>query len=41
VLQYEVRDARGELRGVCDWCWPERNTMGEFDGRVKYGRLLA
>jgi hypothetical protein len=40
LLQYEVRDGNGELRGVCDWCWPERRTMGEFDGRTKYGRLL-
>ncbi len=40
LLQYEVRDQNGELRGTCDWCWPERRTLGEFDGRSKYGRLL-
>ena len=24
----------------CDFCWEEYATVGEFDGRVKYGRLL-
>ena len=23
-----------------DFGWPELRTVGEFDGRVKYGRLL-
>jgi hypothetical protein len=23
-----------------DFAWPEQRTVGEFDGRVKYGRLL-
>lgn len=23
-----------------DFAWPEHRTIGEFDGRVKYGRLL-
>ncbi|MBC7276624.1 hypothetical protein [Nocardioides sp.] len=26
--------------GVTDWAWPEFGLLGEFDGRVKYGRLL-
>lgn len=39
-LQYEVRDGDGVLRGTCDWAWPERRTLGEFDGEVTYGRLL-
>lgn len=38
--QYEIVDARGEVRATCDWGWPERDTYGEFDGEVKYGRLL-
>ena len=38
--QYEVRDARGNLRGTCDLWWQEAGVLGEFDGRVKYGRLL-
>lgn len=40
VLQHEVRDALGVLVGILDWWWPTLNLMGEFDGRVKYGRLL-
>lgn len=38
--QFEVRDAGGQLLGTCDWGWPEHGLLGEFDGRVKYGRLL-
>ncbi len=26
--------------GTCDWGWPEHRLLGEFDGKVKYGRLL-
>jgi hypothetical protein len=40
VIQYEVRDTDGVLRGTCDWGWPDEGLLGEFDGRVKYGRLL-
>ena len=40
ILQYEVYDAAGELVGICDWGWPELGLLGEFDGNVKYGRLL-
>lgn len=41
VLQYEVRTADGRLVGIVDFAWPELRTVGEFDGRVKYGgRLL-
>lgn len=39
-LQVEVRDSSGALLGICDWGWPEHGLFGEFDGRVKYGRLL-
>jgi len=39
-LQHEVRDHRGELIGIADWWWEEHNLLGEFDGAVKYGRLL-
>ena len=38
-LQYEVFDDHGVLIGRCDFAWPERRTLGEFDGRVKYGRF--
>lgn len=40
VLQYVVRDADGDIVGICDWAWPEHGLLGEFDGRIKYGRLL-
>lgn len=39
-LQYEVRDRNGQLVGTADVAWPARRLLGEFDGRVKYGRLL-
>ena len=26
--------------GTCDWAWPDHGVLGEFDGKVKYGRLL-
>ncbi len=39
VLQYDVRDASGEVVGTTDFAWPELRLLGEFDGRVKYGRL--
>lgn len=40
VLQYAVHDADGRLVGRTDWAWPRHRGMGEFDGRLKYGRLL-
>jgi hypothetical protein len=39
-LQYEVLDDRGVLVGRADFCWEEHRTLGEFDGKIKYGRLL-
>ncbi len=39
-LQYEVFDLTGGLVGRSDFCWEEQRTLGEFDGKVKYGRLL-
>lgn len=40
VLQWEVV-ADGRLLGRTDFGWPDRLTVGEFDGLVKYGRDLA
>lgn len=40
-LQYEVRDDDGTLVGRTDFAWERLGVLGEFDGRVKYGRLLA
>ena len=44
-LQFEVVTPNGELVGRCDFYWRgrsprSRGTLGEFDGLVKYGRLL-
>jgi len=39
TLQWEVWHG-AELIGRVDFAWPERGTVGEFDGRIKYGRLL-
>lgn len=39
-LQVKIFDTAGELRGTCDWGWLHLGLLGEFDGRVKYGRLL-
>jgi hypothetical protein len=40
IPQFEVRDATGHLAATCDWGWPEHLVFGEFDGKIKYGRLL-
>lgn len=39
-LQHEVWDSAGQLVGRADFAWEEHHTLGEFDGRVKYGALL-
>jgi len=38
-LQFPVYDG-GELVGISDFAWPKYGVLGEFDGRVKYGRYL-
>jgi len=40
VYQYEVYDQDGTLVAIVDFAWPDHGLLGEFDGRVKYGRLL-
>jgi hypothetical protein len=40
TLQHEVWSAGGRRLGRTDFYWEEFATVGEFDGRVKYGRLL-
>jgi hypothetical protein len=40
VLQYKVYDDLGRLVGITDFAWPEYRLLGEFDGMIKYGRLL-
>jgi hypothetical protein len=39
-LQYAVYDGRGQLVGTTDFAWPKYGLLGEFDGKMKYGRLL-
>lgn len=39
-LQYPIHDRFGTLLAITDFAWPHHNVYGEFDGRVKYGRLL-
>lgn len=40
TLQFDVFDDGGVLVGRTDFCWEAERTLGEFDGKVKYGRLL-
>jgi hypothetical protein len=40
LLQYHVYGRNGRLIGITDFAWPEYGVYGEFDGKVKYGRLL-
>jgi len=38
--QQKIYDERGRLIGRADFAWEEFHTLGEFDGKKKYGRLL-
>ncbi len=40
TLQRVVRSASGRELGRVDFAWEEERVVGEFDGRVKYGRGL-
>ena len=40
VLQWEVRRHDGRFVAQVDFGWPTLSTVGEFDGRIKYGRLV-
>jgi len=39
-LQWEVRDELGAVVGVLDFAWPGLGVWVEFDGLVKYQRLI-
>lgn len=39
-LQYRIYDHYGRLVGVTDYAWPDYGLLGEFDGKMKYGRSL-
>jgi hypothetical protein len=40
TLQHPVHRADGSRIGRTDFAWEDQRLVGEFDGRVKYGRLL-
>ena len=40
ALQFEIRSAGGIFLGRSDFAWEDWRLLGEFDGRIKYGRLL-
>jgi hypothetical protein len=40
ALQYEITTPSGEFVARTDFAWEEERIVGEFDGRIKYGRLL-
>lgn len=39
-LQVQIRDVFGKVIARVDFLWQEQRLIGEFDGKVKYGRLL-
>ena len=39
-LQFEVLAADGHVVARTDFAWEAQQVVGEFDGKVKYGRLL-
>ena len=39
-LQHTVVSADGVILGITDFWWREYDVFGEFDGKVKYSRLL-
>ena len=41
TLQHEVYDLMGTLVARTDFAWIQHRTIGEFDGRIKYGALLG
>jgi hypothetical protein len=40
ALQHQVVDSAGRLVGVSDFCREDHRHLGEFDGKIKYERLL-
>lgn len=39
-VNYKIRDAHGNVVARVDLAWPELGVFAEFDGMIKYGRLL-
>ncbi|WP_340538482.1 type IV toxin-antitoxin system AbiEi family antitoxin domain-containing protein [Nocardioides sp. GXZ039] len=40
-VNYEITDAAGRVLHRVDLAWPELGVFAEFDGKVKYGKLLG
>lgn len=40
IPQFEIRDRTGRVVARVDFAWPEYGVFMEFDGRIKYERLL-
>ncbi|MDK3257387.1 type IV toxin-antitoxin system AbiEi family antitoxin domain-containing protein [Blastococcus capsensis] len=40
AVQFPIRSGGGQLLARTDFAWEDVRLVGEFDGRVKYGRLL-
>ena len=38
--QYKIRDRSGRIVAIVDFAWPELGVFMEFDGKVKYEKLL-
>ncbi len=38
--QFKIRDASGHVLARVDFAWPEYGVFLEFDGRIKYEKLL-
>jgi hypothetical protein len=38
--QQDIYDGKGRFVARVDFCWEEQRTIGEFDGKIKYGRQL-
>jgi predicted transcriptional regulator of viral defense system len=39
-LQRDIHDEDGQFVARVDFCWQKQRTIGEFDGKIKYGRML-
>jgi hypothetical protein len=39
-LQQDIHDEDGQFVARVDFCWQKQRTIGEFDGKIKYGRML-
>ena len=37
--QQDIFDEHGQFVARVDFCWKEQRTIGEFDGKIKYGKL--